>query len=161
MTIKKTTNKKSGNSDVVLLAEWLILLAAKRKCSVTNSKLQVLLYYSQVWHLVFYQRELFKEPLEAWMHGPAIFKVYKYFEDRSFLSLPYRTDLPEIPAKMIRHLSEILEVYLPFPTETLERMVRHEFPWQNARRGLREQESSRNPIAIEDILSFYTSKMRK
>ena len=73
-------NEISEPLEVLLLADWLILLVAGKKSFVTNSKLQILLYYSQVWYLVFYRRELFREPLEAWMHGPAVFKVYKHFE---------------------------------------------------------------------------------
>ena len=112
----------SENLDVVLLAKWLILLAARRNCPVTNSRLQVLLYYSQVWHLVFYRRKLFNEPLEAWLHGPAVFQVYKQFESGSFLRLPSQSDLPEIPLRIQKHLCEILEVYLPFSTGDLEKM---------------------------------------
>lgn len=145
----------SEKQDVILLAEWLILLANRKSCFVTNSKLQVLLYYTQAWHLAFYRYRLFNEPLEAWMHGPAVFRVYKHFEFRSFLSLPCQTNLPEIPVRIKKHLNEVLEVYLPFSTGVLEKMVRNEFPWQNARRGLREQEPSRNQIAIKDLLSFY------
>lgn len=155
---EKMNNKNSENLDVVLLAKWLILLTTQKKSFITCSKLQVLLYYSQVWYLAFYRRSLFNDPLEAWMHGPAVFKVYKHFESRSFLNLPYQKELPEIPARIQKHFCEILEVYLPFPTEELKKMVKNEFPWQNARRGLQEQESSRKTIAIQDIMDFYSEK---
>lgn len=157
-TGKEILVMKSEKLDVILLAKWLILLASQRNSSVTNSKLQVLLYYSQVWYLVFYRCKLFSEPLEAWLHGPAVFRVYKHFESKSFLRLPCQSDLPEIPARIKKHLNEILEVYLPFPTEKLEKMVKNESPWQNAYRGLRKQSSSRNRISIENIFSFYASK---
>lgn len=154
-------NENSEPLDVLLQANWLILLAVGKKCFVTNSKLQILLYYSQAWYLVFYRRELFREPLEAWMHGPAVFKVYKHFEPKSFLSLPLPVDLPEIPARIKKHLNEVLEVYLPFSTENLEKMVTNEFPWQNAHRGLGEQKPSRKKIAIQDILNFYSGKEKE
>lgn len=93
-------NENSETLDVVLQANWLILLAAGKKCSVINSKLQILLYYSQAWHLAFYRCELFREPLDAWVHGLAVFKVYKHFEPKSFLSLPCPVDLPDIPARI-------------------------------------------------------------
>ena len=110
---------------------------------------------------MFYRRELFREALEAWMYGPAVFKVYKHFEPKSFLSLPLPVDLPEIPARIKKHLNEVLEVYLPFSTENLEKMVTNEFPWQNARRGLGEQKPSRKKIAIQDILNFYSGKEKE
>jgi uncharacterized phage-associated protein len=39
---------------------------------ISNLKLQKLLYYSQAWHLAIFDRRLFPERFQAWVHGPVI-----------------------------------------------------------------------------------------
>ena len=148
----------SEHIDAVLLAEWILKSAAGQNCFMTNSKLQILLYYSQAWYLAFYRRILFDASVEAWIHGPAVYSVYKHFETRSFLCLHIRKSLPEIPGRVKLHLNEVLEVFLPFQTGNLEEMVKNEQAWQNARKGLSPCDSSRTIISLEEIQRFYSKK---
>ena len=39
---------------------------------ITNLKLQKLVYYSQAWFLGIYQKPLFSDKIEAWVHGPVV-----------------------------------------------------------------------------------------
>ncbi|WP_307850044.1 MULTISPECIES: type II toxin-antitoxin system antitoxin SocA domain-containing protein [unclassified Saccharopolyspora] len=39
---------------------------------MTAMKLQKLVYYSQAWHLVWDERPLFDEPVQAWANGPVV-----------------------------------------------------------------------------------------
>ncbi|MGH2922383.1 MAG: Panacea domain-containing protein, partial [Gaiellaceae bacterium] len=39
-------------------------------------KLQKLLYYCQVWHLVWEGKPLFSERIEAWSNGPVVRDIY-------------------------------------------------------------------------------------
>lgn len=39
--------------------------------------LQKLVYYSQAWHLVWEERRLFEEPIEAWVNGPVVRELYR------------------------------------------------------------------------------------
>jgi uncharacterized phage-associated protein len=39
--------------------------------SISNFKLQKLLYYAQREFLAFYNKPLFSEPIKGWAHGPA------------------------------------------------------------------------------------------
>lgn len=47
---------------------------------LTNMKLQKLLYYAQSMSLAVFNRKLFKEEVEAWIHGPVVDNVYKVYK---------------------------------------------------------------------------------
>ena len=66
------------------VAEYFIDKSNKDKKSITNKKLQKLLYYAQVWSLVLNDEKLFSERIEAWVHGPAIPVVYRKFKGFEF-----------------------------------------------------------------------------
>ena len=40
-------------------------------------KLQKLVYYSQAWSLVWDDRQLFREAVEAWANGPVVRELYE------------------------------------------------------------------------------------
>lgn len=43
---------------------------------VTTWKLQKLVYYCQVWHLIWHDRPLFDEDILAWINGPVCKELY-------------------------------------------------------------------------------------
>ena len=48
------------------------------KCGrMSTWRLQKLLYYCQAWHLVWADRPLFPERIEAWANGPVVREVYE------------------------------------------------------------------------------------
>ncbi|MBD5559274.1 MAG: DUF4065 domain-containing protein [Clostridia bacterium] len=46
------------------------MLRLEKTGPITTMKLQKLLYYAQVWSLVWDENELFPEKFEAWANGP-------------------------------------------------------------------------------------------
>jgi uncharacterized phage-associated protein len=60
--------------------------------SMTAMKLEKLVYYSQVWSLVWTERELFRERIEAWANGPVIPSLYRLH--RGCVVHPAQTRLP-------------------------------------------------------------------
>ncbi len=47
------------------------------KCGpMTAMKLQKLVYYSQAWHLVWTEKPLFDNRIEAWANGPVVWELY-------------------------------------------------------------------------------------
>lgn len=55
---------------------WLLAWADQNDASVSNLKLQKLLYYAQGHYLGRYGRPLFDDAIEAWAHGPVVPSVY-------------------------------------------------------------------------------------
>ncbi len=66
------------------IAEYFLWKASNESRPVTNKKLQKLLYYAQAWSLVLRDKKLFDDKIEAWIHGPAIRKVYLGYKEFGF-----------------------------------------------------------------------------
>lgn len=58
------------------IAHYVLHLFQASGESITNLKLQKLLYYIQGWNLGLHHKSIFKEDFEAWIHGPVI---HQYF----------------------------------------------------------------------------------
>ena len=69
------------------VANYLLSYAKKRNSSVDNLKLQKLLYYAQAWHLVFRGKPLFRERIEAWVHGPVVPLIYREYRKYGYLQI--------------------------------------------------------------------------
>jgi uncharacterized phage-associated protein len=141
------------------VAETIIDLSRKRTISdLTNLKLQKLLYYCQVWHLALHDAPLFSDDVEAWIHGPAVPRVFGIFKE-------YRWSVIERPvisledAGVVRHVNEVLDSYGKYGATELERLTHSEEPWIQARRGLSPDEPSRNVIPKDHMKLFYRNLM--
>lgn len=63
--------------------------------SVTNKKLQKLLYFAQAWFVTLYNDEeeeinnrLFDDKVEGWRHGPVIPESYYNYKENAFKAIP-------------------------------------------------------------------------
>ena len=64
--------------------------------TLSNLKLQKLLYYMQGFHLAFFDEPFFNESIEAWTYGPVVpvvFKEFKKYKKRSINPDNYHDDL--------------------------------------------------------------------
>lgn len=131
--------------------------------SITNLKLQKLVYYCQAWHMALYGEPLFDEPVEAWTHGPAVYSLYRRFRDYGpqaidtgqLLSDP-ATDLSDHDRA---HIDEVWEAYGHLSGSQLRDLSHEERPWQNARAGVPAGEPCRNAIDLEDMRDFYAAQI--
>jgi uncharacterized phage-associated protein len=48
----------------------------------TQLKLQKLVYYSEAWHLAYFERPLIPEDFEAWVHGPVVRSLWDHYKGR-------------------------------------------------------------------------------
>src|SRR5688500_10553579 len=49
----------------------------ERQGGMSAMKLQKLVYYAQAWHLVWEDKPLFSERVEAWANGPVVPELYR------------------------------------------------------------------------------------
>src|SRR3989344_4053148 len=66
------------------VGRYFLYLASQEKEPITNKKLQKLVYYAQAWSLVLNNKKLFNEPIEAWVHGPAVRSLYVQYKKFGF-----------------------------------------------------------------------------
>ena len=67
--------------DALTIAKWII-----NKIHPEPLKLQKLLYLAQGYSYAFYDRPLFKEEIEGWVHGPVVRNVYNMFSSYQYNS---------------------------------------------------------------------------
>ncbi|MDO8740002.1 MAG: DUF4065 domain-containing protein [Candidatus Woesearchaeota archaeon] len=144
------------------VAEYFIDRANKEKKTITNKKLQKLLYYAQVWSLVLNKEKLFPERIEAWVHGPAVPIVYRRF--KSFEFNPIQIDTSSASFDFSKRQSDLLDsiwsVYGKYNAEYLEALTHSELPWQEARKDISVSESSSNIISLTTAQKFYAGKLK-
>jgi|HubBroStandDraft_2_1064218.scaffolds.fasta_scaffold322050_2 uncharacterized phage-associated protein len=58
------------------LARYILSYFHEKGSPINSLKLQKLIYYGQAWSLALYDKPIFTEPVEAWVHGPVIYSVF-------------------------------------------------------------------------------------
>lgn len=140
------------------LAKYIIDQHVRKNAVITNLKLQKLLYYAQGWYLAFNGEPLFKDRIEAWVHGPVVPCVFR--EYREFRWSPLTAASGYVPSNEIAsHIGKVLGAYGKFDASQLELMTHNEAPWREARQGLAGDASSNREITIEAMREFFASRV--
>jgi len=148
------------------IADYFLALANEIEEPITNMKLNKLVYYAQAWHLAVFNRPLFADEIEAWVHGPVLKNVYDSY--KQFRWIPIITgdlNLEEIRQQFSPEQQELLdditEIYLPKTAYALEQLTQSEDPWIVAREGLAPYEPSSNIITQDSMKNYYARMLRK
>lgn len=154
------TNK--NNTTALDIAYFFLKRGQEEKKPITNKKLQKLVYYAQVWSYTLFNEKLFSDKIEAWIHGPAIPKLYTRF--KAFEFNPIVLDLSGVKVdfseKQKKLLDNIWRVYGKYDADYLETLSHSELPWQEAREGLSLGQSSNAEIDLETAKRFYGAKLK-
>lgn len=147
-------------SDVAL---YFIYLSNKENKLITNKKLQKLVYYAQAWSLVYNHKKLFSEPIEAWVHGPAIRTLYVKYKKFGFEPIREEVgfDRLNISEQVRKFLDVIWKAYGHLDAGYLEMLTHSEEPWREAREGLQHYESSGNEISLKKMEEYYIEKLKE
>ena len=116
---------------------------------LTNLKLQKLLYYQQGYHLAVFGTPLFDEPIESWMYGPVVPRVYDVYSGCGSSPLP----IVEVPIQLAEEeevlFNEVYDAYRELSAIGLMNRTHSEKPWQEA------QPHVRGTIISTDSLKAY------
>jgi uncharacterized phage-associated protein len=101
--------------------------------SISNLKLQKLLYYAQGFCLALHNQPLFDEPIFAWRHGPAIRRIYADYADYGSgpIPIPSGFDPTKLDPEVSDLLDEVYTVYGQFSAWRLREMTHSEPPWRD------------------------------
>lgn len=126
---------------------------------MTTMKLQKLLYYCQAWSLVWDEKPLFHENIEAWASGPVIREVFN--EHRNMFNID-RTDWTSgDPSKLSpiqkETVDNVLSYYGDKPSQWLSDLTHMEDPWKNARADLAPGVRSNQIITLASMMEYYSS----
>ena len=129
-----------------------------QKCGTLSAmKLQKLVYYCQAWSLVWDDRPLFSEPIQAWANGPVVPALYEEHRGRFSVS-----DWPTGRAEALDETAKetidlVLESYGKQNAQSLSDLTHRESPWLDARKGLPDGERGERLITLESMGEYYSS----
>jgi len=131
-----------------------------RKCGpMTAMKLQKLVYYAQAWSLVWDERPLFNERIEAWANGPVCRALYSAHH-KQFMVEPGQilSGAPNLDADAVRTIDSVLEFYGNKSAQWLSDLTHLEDPWNGARRraGVSDGAPCEEEITLADMHEYYS-----
>lgn len=126
---------------------------------MTTMKLQKLCYYAQAWHLVWAEKPLFSERIEAWANGPVAPELYrlhkgKFDIDSSELA---KGDPQALTEGERKDIDEVLRFYAPMGAYHLSELTHHEAPWKDARGDLPVGARCTKTITLAAMAEYYGS----
>ena len=127
---------------------------------MTAMKLQKLVYYSYAWHLVWEERELFEEPIEAWSNGPVIPKLFRMHRKR-FILKPgdIAGDVDALDDGEKGSIDVVLAEFCKKSAHWLSELSHREPPWLDARKAAGLDPMERGSVRIDRnaIFEYYDS----
>lgn len=153
-----------GKVSATLLADFILL----KYGPMSHLKLQKLLYYTDAYHLAYFETELIAENFEAWVHGPVCKEVYEALKDRSKLYSeigfngsynPEELIVKSITEDQLDLISQVNNELATWSAIDLESATHSETPWLEARMGLNPAAKSNNIISKQTMREFYTKEL--
>ena len=129
----------------------------EKKGSMTTMKLQKLVYYSQAWSLVWDEKRLFEEDIEAWANGPVVRNLFDYHRGMYEISSMPLGNSHLLGQEQRDTVDAVLEYYGDQPAQWLIDLTHMEDPWIQTRRGLPLQERGNRVIPLDVIADYYSS----
>lgn len=140
--------------------------------TITNLKLQKLLYFVQGCFLILREKPCFKDKIEAWDFGPVVPNVYYKFREYGSNSIPTVTkifvynknnlfgvrsksyDDSIISRRDKLLINEVVDVFRETSATTLVKITHDQSPWKSTYKS----EEKHNIITQEQIKDFFSKK---
>lgn len=123
--------------------------------TISNLKLQKLLYYVQGWHLGLYGVPVFSEEIQAWIHGPVVPVIFQTYREFKWTPITVDATPANVDAPTSKHILAVLGAYGKLTAAQLEATSHEEAPWIEARKGLDPKSSSRAVITLDSMKHFF------
>ncbi len=136
------------------------------KKTMSNKKLQKLVYYAYAWYIALNNEDANniknrlcdKTKFEAWIHGPVCRELYNNIDTNYGIVDKFKGKInPLIKGDIEDFLDSIYRIFGKYSGDELETMTHKEMPWKNARGILPPTASSNNPILESDMFTYYNS----
>ena len=127
----------------------------QNKGPMTAWKLQKLVYYSQAWSLVWDERPLFNERIEAWANGPVCPDLYKVHRRQFIVSEIPCGDPAELDRIGAETVDAVLDFYGNMHPQQLSDLTHSEAPWADARSGILPGMAGCREITHDAMAAYY------
>ena len=135
------------------VAKYIILFCKEKGYSISNLKLQKLLYFVQAQFLIVKGEPAFLEDIEAWDFGPVVPEVYQYYKVWGSSELPLllaKGARAKIYEPDQRLMDEILKECAPYSAVSLVDITHNQDPWLDA-----YERHCNNVITRESIEEYF------
>jgi len=126
--------------------------------SMGQMKLHKLLYYCQANAMVWFNRPIFSNRIEAWANGPVIPDLWNENRYRSWIEL---SDLPGnesvLSSRDLSCVDAVLSAFGGLTGGELSIKTHSESPWNTARVGIPEGVASSKQIDIYEMGKYYST----
>lgn len=155
--VKEMPMGESGEQVVSVFDVASYILSNIKQC--TTMKLHKLLYYCQAWTLVWDEKPLFKERIEAWANGPVIRELFNYHKGLFQICYADITAGNErvLSDRQRENIDEVLRFYGDKSSQWLIDQTHLESPWIEARKGLLQTERGNRVIENDTMYQYYSS----
>jgi uncharacterized phage-associated protein len=136
------------------VAEYILM----RTGEIPAMKLQKLVYYSQAWSLVWDNKPLFMDEIQAWANGPVVPNLYDCHRgEYSVHSGMFNGQPDAIDKDGGETIDAILDLYGDKAPHWLSELTHMEDPWKNARVGYPDGSRSQVTITQGAMAEYYSS----
>lgn len=125
--------------------------------AMTSMKLQKLVYYAQAWSLVWDERPLFPERIEAWANGPVVPELFRAHQGEYTVSHEPNGDRKALTEDERETVDAVLKTYGDKPANWLSALTHREDPWVEARSGLTDGVRGNCTINHGAMADFYSN----
>lgn len=151
-----TIDRRNESMEKALdIARYIINHESAKKRSITNLRLQKLLYFCQGSVIMNTEGKLcFEDDIEAWEYGPVVPAVYREYCGCYFFDIPYKESsfVPEYQ----NIIDDTLEEASRMSTSTLVRITHCQNPWDET------YESGKKKVIPKDLLiNYFIEKQKK
>jgi uncharacterized phage-associated protein len=136
-------------------AEDVAQYILERRGEMTAWKLQKLVYDSQAWSLVWDEKPLFPERIEAWANGPVIPDLYRIHRGSFTVSKVSSGNPKRIDQEGAETIDAVLRYYGDKSSQWLSDLTHREAPWRDARNGVADGERGNAVITHGALADYY------
>lgn len=104
------------------------------KQSMSNLKLQKILYLCQAWSLVILREPLFRDKISAWDFGPVVELVYRRYLPYQLGNIPSPKTRPYLEDKYEAVIDAVVEHFKDWDVTSLTKLTQNQDPWVKARK---------------------------
>lgn len=127
----------------------------KKAGPMTAMKLQKLVYYAQAWSLVWDEKPLFGERIEAWANGPVCPDLYFAHQGEFTVANEPKGEAAHLKKIERETVDAVLKHYGKKSALWLSDLTHREKPWKDARKGIQPGTRSNQPITHAAMAEFY------
>lgn len=141
--------------DALLISKYVIRKCDELNRTISNLKLQKILYFVQAEFLVDTGKPCFFNDIEAWAFGPVVPEVYREYKVYGSANIPvnrseYLIDIPRIDKDRI---FGIVDECSRYSAAALVEITHHQTPWLEARKA-----GYNHSISNESIRKYFSEE---